>query len=128
MGMIEHTSRELSQRLHEKGFRAEHAWSWMISCIDGKPFCGDNENSIAHKRICPAYTFSELWGRVPKSITVNEHWRPLDIYPTDKGEICFRYYQITPFNKFKHESPAEAIGLLLEWLLDNGHYEGREDG
>ncbi|MHC4616469.1 MAG: hypothetical protein ACYTEQ_01815 [Planctomycetota bacterium] len=97
---MEHTSLELSKRLHEKGFRGEHFCSWMISCVDKQPFCGDNENSVAHERICPTYTFTEIW-------------------PTLTTE------QQLAVSSWIHEAetPVEAIGQYKEHLIDNGHVE-----
>jgi len=130
--MDEHTSRELSQRLYDKGFRAEHEYKW---------FAGGNESEVNwhnaiilskqeayrepgfKKRAIPAYTFPELWGIVPHIIEVNHKMKSLVIQKHISGEMRIGYTAPCkqPSMLMCSHSPAEAIGLLVEWLIDNGH-------
>jgi hypothetical protein len=116
--MTEHISKELAQRLWDKGFRGTHYCLWMESCVDGKPFVGDPENSVAHKRLFPAYTFTELTNIIPLGIGNKQWWwAKYDVMPK---RFVTGYGNING-SQWSHESPAEAAGLLVEWLIDNGY-------
>ena len=125
--MNEHTSQELSQRLHDKGFGGEHEYVWgrCFGLYDAAQYLTLNDKkAIAgydYREVIPAYTFTEIWGVLPERI---------DTYilasKKSKGEMFIGY--LNPIMRsWKHwfctESPAEAVGLLVEWLIDNNHVE-----
>jgi hypothetical protein len=110
--IMEHTSLELSKRLHEKGFRGEHKQVWFEGKTQWHMGIKSAWRDPRYKSI-PAYTFTELWGVLPKWVKLHK----------------FRHSSVARFlyggvgHNFEHESPAEAIGLLLEWLIGEGHYQ-----
>jgi hypothetical protein len=137
---MEHTSLELSKRLYDKGFRGEHVSNWE-GWEKFTEVVVVHEDTVSNwTAICPAYTFTELWGVLPYEIEVDTLGN--DLYSDDYGEF---YKMLCPLWEhpygymgktraayaaqgmepnivgFSHESPAEAAGLLLEWLIDEGH-------
>lgn len=124
----EHTSQALSQRLLDKGFRAEHTHYYVIMNDGGlNPTAAMPWVEAQNYSDCKwlyAYTFTELWGVVP------ERWfkKSGDMYywqmKTDQHQRCcieVRHSQGALKEVFKSKSPAEALGLLVEWLIDNGY-------
>jgi hypothetical protein len=125
----EYTSQGLSKRLKDKGFRGEHkrvleyrndfdsgetgwhlTWRW--------------DASILHESV-PCFSFTEIWGMLPARVEDSDgdvFWLYMD--KTRRGKTEAFYCNINDYefslDKAVHESPAEAIGLLLEWLIDNG--------
>jgi hypothetical protein len=129
----EHTSLELSKRLHEKGFRREHKRIWLQVGVFPDKFRLYKGNQLDYTDgDYPAYTFTELWGRVPDYIfqqyAMCQGHYDLRVSKTPEGLTRASYYDcgermtLEP-DDFEHESPAEALGLLVEWLIDNGHME-----
>jgi hypothetical protein len=124
----EHTSRELSQRLKDKGFRGEHKSVWVShpNVFGGKPFVitvnhyHDNPDKDLIV-LCPAWTFNELWGVLPEWI--KETWSLILLKEHSDGKTVAGYESRVNLmqHSFRHESPTEAVGLLLEWLIDEGH-------
>lgn len=114
--MKEHTSKELSQRLKDKGFGAEHKSNWE-KWEDFYEIVGEDETSMWDVA-CPAYTFTELWAVVPNEISYGD----LEILKCC-GKTLVQYSRGPATTRQEHESPAEALGLLVEWLIDNGHLE-----
>ena len=115
-------SLELSKRLHELGvvMESEHDWTkyggdWQV--LPSKGF-------VKMEKF-PAPTFTELWGMMPEIIE-----GPPDIYlelhKLMGGSCDIGYHdegwavKVFPH----HESPAEAAGMLLIWLAENGHVKG----
>ena len=124
--MNEHTSKELSQRLYDKGYRGEHTHLWADHSEFGEGWilvpCGETDGMP----FIPAWTFSEILRELPS------HIDKFDLF-TRKGDngLCIVFYAwMGNLNEVlfieSHASPAEAIGLLLEWLIDEGHYKGGE--
>ena len=119
--MKEHTSLELSKRLHDKGFRGEHKYGWITKHYkEGHGEIVEAENFLI---TFPAYTFTELWGVLLREIVIKtkgyEYRRTLDVYKYSDTGMELKYHQAV---KVVHESPTEAVGLLLEWLIDEGYY------
>ena len=110
---MEHTSLELSKRLHEKGFKLKgntHPTRYIIM-DDG----GENPNipvryfeslKYSHCEYIPAYTFTELWGALD-----GKQRKELLIHMLDNvGHLDLN-------------DPAEVAG---EWLIDNDHIQCKE--
>jgi hypothetical protein len=122
--MTEHTSKDLSKRLANKGFRGEHKNVWVI---DGDQYSShgigeiaDEGNTIGCETI-PAYTFTEIWGALPYQLVDADPGMP----GIDRLEL-YKYPDVTVgkygiLASVAQPNPAEAAGLLLEWLIDNGH-------
>jgi hypothetical protein len=133
--MNEHTSLELSRRLHEKGFRAEHDKVWVHHWSKDSmqwSLCDIDEDDKVNEQI-PAYTFTELWGVFPLKIytddtpfylIIDRAVRKLPVMSVGYKDINYEHYGSDVFN---HESPTEALGLLVEWLIDEGHIEVSQD-
>lgn len=132
MPISEHISLELSKRLHDKGFRGKYEWVYGHDlgglCILAKCDKHEYTNEI------PAYTFIELWRVLPQWIPNPKHGKgqyDLEMGKNHNGTktcVCYETYEggILTKSEHHHESPTEAIGLLLEWLIDNGHHEKGE--
>lgn len=151
--MNEHTSQGLSQRLHDKGFRAEFNYIYDSEGVLWQIFAKDDKHNACAKRldiqssfwlVCtdpeckehddytPAYTFTELWGIVPEGFPYKGQEATLDIWKGDgcdgqiEGGMCLKYrLWDTPImaSFHQHESPAEALGLLVLWLIENNYLE-----
>ena len=120
--MKKHTSQELSQRLHDKGFRGEHEQEHML-LSSGKYMLVIAKDEWPDT--IPAYTFTELWGVLPQVLDKPLCTYYLTLHKVHQGTIAL-YEHPTIGHLWKrepHESPAEAVGLLLEWLIDNNHVE-----
>jgi hypothetical protein len=115
---MEHTSRELSQRLKDKRFRGEHTHYYCRETLmqDGVDYCH------GYPKI-PAYTFNELWGVLPDEIKGDYEIALTkdDVRTYVCYEECSHGEIVSSTETFAHESPTEAIGILLEWLIDKGH-------
>jgi len=122
--MSEYTSLELSKRLYEKGFRGEHKKVWIKT--DGEWIKVDSEIGYGmFKGAIPAYTFTEIWLALPKEIEHEGKLLYIRITCGRKG-MFIEYSTPDPLGGevyFSHASPAEVVGLLLEWCIDNGHVE-----
>jgi hypothetical protein len=125
--MKEHISRELAQRLWDKGFRAGHGRIWVLSTNHTR---GDDwgiiKNEEDRKLKCfdahiPAYTFTELWGVLPDELRLDGNEMNILVMGKDKADTCLYYRGAAGHSGQAHESPAEAAGLLVEWLIDNGY-------
>lgn len=135
--MTEHTSKDLSQRLYDRGFRAEHGHEYRIftkqlptsSLPDHvlREVDDDNDEHGSYYESIPAYTFTELWAVVPVLIDINEDTFYLTLSKGIKWNNAMYARWFTPemeaLTEQIAESPAEALGLLVEWLIDNGHIE-----
>jgi len=119
--MNEYTSQELSQRLWDAGFRAEHTQEWHL---DGRPDHKDEWYLCEKGRwwdedAIRTYTFNELWSIVPKGTSFDKN-------NNGESSVCWMGQPSCP--EFSaHESPAEALGLLVEWLIDNGHMTAKKE-
>jgi len=129
--MTEHTSYDLSKRLHEVGFRGEHThvwvhhWNyktedmiWTLHPID--------EDDKVNDQI-PCYTFTELWSVLPAK--VNDHW--LEIHKGIHGENDLDYFDNDDNPRTNNPmvaSIAECAGLMLEWLITEGHVQCDKKG
>jgi len=81
--------------------------------------------------VCPAPTFEELWAVMPDEITDSDN----DCYYLNMEKVhrkldvtrCMYANEIIDhiIEQFSHESPTEAAGMLLVWLAENGHLEGK---
>lgn len=112
---MEHTSRELSQQLHDAGFRGEHKKVWGDRTSLYSKFDYDGT---------PAYTFTEIWGVLPATHPEQFAFKFLMHPFPDLSEAG--YLQPEPWTIIKSwrgKSPAEAAGLLLLWLIQEGHVE-----
>jgi hypothetical protein len=128
--MKEHISYELAKRLHDKGFRGEHENVWaknyqpinlVLPKKDAiyKPFTS----------LFPAYTFTELWGVLPRYIGAKKRYRP-ELELNKRGSntvISYPDSHAETYDVFEHEFPAECAGLMLEWLIDNGYVEVKDE-
>jgi len=141
---MEHTSKELSERLWNKGFRAEHGHEYRIftkqlptsSLPDHvlREVDDDNDEHGSYYESIPAYTFSELWAVVPYMLHINNQSYELlmakDI-SLSNGPLNEAMYRRTggesELVNIGHKSPAEALGLMVEWLIDNGHMEASNE-
>lgn len=135
--MPETSSLPSSKRLAQLGFKAEseYVWYWWpqggIEPRTGltKTYIPLSEGFVA----IPAPQFSEIWKVLPKGITVKH----LDEYPSwtyriaagantkykTKFVIGYQNLNGTWVDFYgSHESPTEALALLLIWLIENNHY------
>jgi hypothetical protein len=119
--MKEYTSLELSKRLYKKGFRAKSKHVWAYGRIIPKHYATTNHFKVD----ADALTFTELWSVVPhKIINGKYHIEILKVYDGKTTTIGYINNEGKNFMmNFFHESPAEAIGLLVEWLIDEGHLQ-----
>jgi hypothetical protein len=135
--MKEHTSLELSKRLHEKGFRGEHESAWKEAdsqCWEDPseyiPIITRNLFPDWGMNYIPAYTFTELWAVVPYMLHIDGQGYELliakDISLSD-GPLSEAIYRLNGEEQelvnVAHESPTEALGLLVEWLIDEGRIQ-----
>lgn len=139
---MERTSYETSKALEEAGFKGEHThvygkqkksdkqWGKLRSLIiehSGKRIdpCKElwNCNGIV---TLPAYTFTELWRELPAIIMVNKLGWTLEISKSiENAKDMWMWYGNAAYGKvispeFSHESPAEAAGQLMLWLIKEG--------
>jgi hypothetical protein len=96
--MSEHTSKDLSKRLFEKGFRGEHTSYWHFTGWQKKWNLIINHEDGSGYGDIPAYTFTEIW----KPLTMPERYELIKHI-----QACF-----------ERDDLAEIAG---EWLIDNGH-------
>jgi hypothetical protein len=113
-------SLELSKRLHEKGFKGEYEYVWAY----GKT-AGPYENKCVTKKtakLCcladfPAYQFHEILNFFKKwDIPVALEWIDGEMAACTKDSRD----KHDGASLVQHESPVEAIALLLERVIDNG--------
>jgi hypothetical protein len=123
------TSLDLSKRLHEKGFKAEHEYVWIEHYEGGKTIWSvfmTDPLDIVNKSI-PAFQFHELFEVVPEDIEHEDgRWSGLNMGKSMTGNFVATYLHPSTFVKnqaYGKASPVEALGLLVEWLIDNGHLE-----
>lgn len=117
-------SQESSKRLHELGVKVENALVW-VDYING-PIVVSSIPDMAES--VPAPTFEELWAVMPHRIEIGGH----QCVPIQgkTSNTTFVAYSIegslgdTMSEIFEHESPTEALGLLVIWLAENGHMKG----
>ena len=132
---MEHTSYELSKRLHDKGFRAQHKHKHAIpKGTHHKPAVIRIEQTSwmeyykSFDLDIPAYTFTDLWNVLPDTLIHDEEFVFLccqKVHENTGLMSCASYLKLDGIHNgqpsFRKTSPAEAVGLLVEWLLDNGH-------
>jgi len=124
--MNEHTSQGLSERLRDKGFRGEHEIVWIKT--DGEWIRCNAVLASMFRGAIPAYTFSELWAVMPSIIPTEYGDIELDMYKEgNSGPTICVYWDVIEHTQestfIRHESPAEAIGEMLIWLIENNYYE-----
>jgi hypothetical protein len=121
--MTEHTSYELSKRLHDKGFKGKYEKVWTKHSDWTRSqhhFLCDVMQNVTDKEVFPAYTFTELWGAMPEYI-VDDMCK---LYLEATKDAGVTYIEYVYGDGFNHESPAEAAGMMVEWLIDNGYLSG----
>lgn len=117
-------------------FKAGDMWSGIKTLIhphkhEKKDPCKDFWNCDGIQTI-PAYTFTELWGELPifleeklPSGKIKQCGVCMD--KSFKGDAIISYShmaeRIGASPDFRHESPAEAAGQLMLWLIENGYYD-----
>ena len=121
--MSEQLSQELSERLHDKGLRVESKSSWGI--WEGQvPFLCETAKCTPVSKdfsLIPAPTFTELWERTPLNITGAK-----GIYMVKRviPPRTMAAYKGIDGSQWSHKSPVESLGLVMCWLLTNGHMKG----
>lgn len=131
----EHTSYELSKSLHELGFKGEHKNVYVTNSVWKRDQEIKTLESIRHlpyyEVLFPAYTFSELWAVLPLLLEnyfmlgMGKEWdTKTNIQYIDREGDC---HTTLGGAEFSHESPAEAAGLMVAWLIENG-YLGESNG
>ena len=105
------TSPELSQALKKAGADALAAMYW-VKVLGEIRLCSaknlsflDNEDEL----ICPAFDCHELLERLP------------DIVELHKLGSTWYQFGYEGFDSEMYKTPAEALGKLYLWCLENGH-------
>lgn len=127
--MSEHLSQELSARLHELGVVVE--FKSVYSRKSGRLYpLHLFEHELEMSEFLAAPTFTELWAVILETFNYNGEQTSLDMWKSDgtegliEGEFCTKYrvWDRPILDSFRHhESPTEAIALLLIWLKENNH-------
>ena len=119
--MIETTSLELSKKLVEAGVTGSHHFNWFERS-DGagllSPLKCDFCEFLNHKMVAPAFTACELGKRLPEDtaiIKTQEGW------VVESAKSAFDFFG-------EHVVLAEAMGLMLLWLYENGHVSAEAGG
>lgn len=98
---------ELSKHLWEKGLRIETFWGWFYNPILEEWKCLPNDHKADRSAgWFPAPDTEELWGVL------------IDYYHLQK--LLWVMFEML----IKEPSLPEALGLMVEWLLDEGYLKG----
>lgn len=132
---MENLSLDLSKKLKELGVVVESGHVWMIPNLDMKGLThrlGLADDFIDSKLFCviPAPTFEELWAVMPVSLRSDDDFECglfMDMSYNRNSNVGYNniIHRKAVGPLFTHESPTEAAGMLLVWLAEHGHLEGK---
>lgn len=115
------TSLELSKRIAElEGGKGTTKLWWKHN--DGYYLVTKDSRYDIGRMVCPAYTTDELLERLPASTCMGKK--------TDIETKSIARYYVETFehhsNNIHADTPAEALGLLYEYLLKEGIIKSKE--
>jgi len=124
--MIQTTSLELSKRLKEKGVEQNAYWSWVTKKERerDKTYLLETDRTYIFKKsgdCWSAFTADEIGekiknvGEMNPELSIVIEWN--EVY---KEWECFLMNDVEEENVTSGDSMAESMGLMLEFLLDNG--------
>ncbi len=76
-----------------------------------------SSDCVLGKTLFPAYSTDELWEVLPEIIKDHTDTYPLRVLKEKDRSIVWYVWLIT----FSDSFLCEALGLLVEWCLDNGY-------
>jgi len=127
---METVSLELAKQLHEAGYVASTDSKVYVVMYDGGPnpmHPMSREDGFKYTNCLhfPAPTFTEIWAALPA--VIGRHDLRLETTGDNRYSIASYTYHsnISDYLHYeKHDTPAEAAGRLLLWIIENGHKEG----
>lgn len=113
-------SRKIAQLAKEKGTELPGSY-FVYNIYQGDALLCPRENALEMDEHVNAYTADEIADMLPSKIESNGDEYNIDIYFTGSGRK--RYYYARYMNPCSSHSLADALGLLLIWLLEQGYME-----
>lgn len=122
------TNLDTSKRLKELGYAGESEYVWVVPEMGDAHVMVNNlgtHEAYSEERVFPAYTFEELWQRMPDRIIIDTFAYQLHVSKLMGGHARAFYqsmgHQVEDWTYEIDESPTEALSLLLIWCIENEH-------
>ena len=128
-------SLELAKKLYDKGLRLEtEKWGYLVHRVDRiieicadenfDPYSNEEVDVLRTDRMYPALSTDELLAVMPDMFSIIK-------LPKDYGvkDMDGKYAVLKKGGRAEvwDYNPSEALGLMCEWLLDNGwKFNGKE--